>query len=285
MSLQGKTFKHFVIVRFFPYQDATFTQDIFNMDFISQQILLAKNNCLKSLENQSNKNFEIVFLANEKYFANKKFDVIFNELKDATSLPVKFIKCTNRYFEKSELPALINAAYDEYDFVIQSRIDLDDFIYKDAVTDTQNKIEDCDSILVYGYCRGYSYFKEKIYPYHKDWHRRGHPGILQSLIVKSSVAKNLPFVSIYSFKHTNVKREMKEFLNANGLVFSENMFRQNTAIDAYIYFRHDFSYTNKGLPFLSELPKSVQGKTNLTDKEITKKQLEDEFGFHYDVKF
>ena len=59
MSQQGKTFKHFVIFRFFPYKDPKFNQDIFDLDFIAHQVFLAKNNCIQSLENQSNTNFEL----------------------------------------------------------------------------------------------------------------------------------------------------------------------------------------------------------------------------------
>lgn len=282
MSHQGKRLKHFVIIRFFPYKRPEFNQDIFDLDFVARQVSLAKNNCLKSLENQSNKNFEIVFLANENYFADKKFDFIFTDLTDATSLPMKFIKCNSTNLATSELLALINDARDEYDFVIQSRIDFDDFIYKDAVTDTQNKIEDCDSILAYGYLRGYTYFNGELYPYYEPWRGVGHKSIFQSIILETSFAKKIPFMGIYSFNHTKVKLKLEEVFASKGLPFYENMFQQNSSTNAFIWFRHDETWSNDGNAYV-EIPKYVKRVKKLTADDISKKQLEEEFGFYYDV--
>ena len=70
--MADKTIKHFVITRFFEHKVAGYIHDIFDVNFLSDCVLLTKNNLLKSLENQTNKNFEIIFLVNDKYLTDEK---------------------------------------------------------------------------------------------------------------------------------------------------------------------------------------------------------------------
>ncbi|MBR4903244.1 MAG: hypothetical protein IKZ53_01075 [Selenomonadaceae bacterium] len=269
--MSDKTIKHFIISRFFNFQRKGYPHNVLDVDFLSKQLPLAKN-MLKSLENQTNKNFELVFFVNDKFVDDTKYEFIFSTLRDSTTLPLKFVKW-------ADILRLVKEAYDNYDFVIQSRIDFDDFIFKDAIADTQSKVDDCENILSYGYCDGYEYICGELYIYDIKWGGIGHHSILQSLIIKSSFGKNLPFVYPYNFDHTKAKLNLKEFLEKNSMKFSDNMFQQNLSSKAYIYFRHEFSQqllvTNSTL----KLP----NKKKLTTADITKKQLEEEFGFFYDL--
>ncbi len=272
--MSDKKIKHFVVVRFFPFKRPDFQRDIFDTDFLSTQVSLAKNNLLKSLENQTDKNFEIYFLANGKYFDNPKYEFIFTELSDSP-LTIKFIR------KKSD-PS-IQDAYNNYDFVIQTRVDFDDFMYKDAVADTQNKINECDSILSYGYSKGYMYFNEDLYDFPAPkYAKRGQRSPFQSWIIKSSFAKKIPYVSAYPCEHTKIVPFLKEFLEKNGFEFSENMYQNNITTNAFIYFRHDATWMNNGKPY-TERPKGITHSKILTTDDITKKQLEEEFGFFYDL--
>ena len=262
--MADKTIKHFVFSRFFPTQVPYYPHDVLDTDFLSTQVTLARNNCLKSLENQTNRNFEIVFYTNDAYFADPKYEPIFSALRDATTLPTKFIK-------GSEMSSLIMPAYNDYDFVIQSRIDFDDFIRKDIVEDTQSKVNECDKILGYGYCKGYTYFNKELYPFYATYKGRGHFSAFQSLILKSEFAKRHSFVSVFT-NHTKLKDKIERFIDKNGEVFSESMFQQNISTNAFIYFRHDTAWSNY-----------KPGGNVITD--ITKKQLEEEFGFAgYELK-
>ena len=284
--MADKTIKHFVFVPFFTHQDSRYPYDIYDVNFLSKQLLVAKNNVLRSLENQTNKNFEIVFFSN-RYFFDEKYDFVFSTLRDSTTLPVKFAKLKNKAkierpnFNEGDMADLVNAALNEYDFVIQTRIDFDDFVFKDGFADTQSKVDECENILAYGYCKGYMYFDGVIYPNFWLWRGQGHIGIFQSLIMKSSFAKSLPFFSIYR-DHSRFLDPFKNFLENNGVKFSESMFQQNSSDNAYIYFRSEFSHnnlvTNPGhLNKLRDNP-----KTNPIG--ITKKYLEEEFGFEYELK-
>ena len=225
--------KHFVIVRFFPYQRSTFPHDVLDVDFLSKQLPLTKN-ILSSLENQTNKNFELVFLINEKCFSESRYGFVFSALRDSSALPIKFIK-------SNEKARLIKEASKDYDFVIQSRMDFDDFVFKDAIADTQSKVIECNQILAYGYCKGYRYVLGELYPNFSTFGGKGPYAVLASLICDSAFASKFPDVSVYQFPHDNLRPTLKNFLEKKGISFSENMFQLNTKTIAYIYFKHEFS--------------------------------------------
>ena len=275
MPASDKKIKHFVIMRFFSFDDPKYPHDIYDTDFLAKQLVLAKNNALSSLDNQTNKNFDLVFILNVKFFDNPKYEFIFTELQNGTALPVKFIK-------NAEQPRLVRDAMNDYDFVIQSRMDFDDFVYKDAVAETHAQVDDCADLLSYGYCKGYIYAYGELYPQYNTWEELGHQSILQSLILKSSFAKNLPFIGAYGHNHGRVKTVIKEFLAKNGVEFAERMFRQNTTTNAYIYFRHECAHWQLTQAGTSQI--KIPDRPPVTSKDITKEQLAAEFGFHYELK-
>lgn len=272
--MSEKTIKHFVFIPFFTWQNRNYPYDVLDVDFLIKQLPLAKN-ALMSLENQTNKNFEVYFSLHDKAFSDKKYEFISATLSNFTTLSLTFIKSNKR-------PSLVKDALNEYDFVIQSRMDLDDFIYKDAVADTQNKIDECEDVLSYGYCRGYEYIYGQLYPHYIAWSGKGHINIFQSLILKSVAAKKLPPLCISSFYHDKFKPMLEEYLTKRGATFSESMFKQDLTTNAYIYFRHGFSQeqlTRYGANSQIKIPI----RKHLLTKDITKKQLEEEFGFFHEL--
>ena len=215
----------------------------------------------------------MIFILNPKFVDEPKYDFIFSTLRNATTLPVNFIKM-------DDMPRLVKDAFNDYDFVIQSRMDFDDFIFKGAIADTQNKVNECEDILAYGYGNGYFYQNGELYA--GGWGGQvGHHSMLQSIILKSSVAKTLPFIGIYNFMHDRLKPMLKDFLEKNGIEFSERMFQKNIYDIAYIYFRHESSHSIAIRNFdIKQTPK----QRKITNKDITKKQLRDEFGFTLELK-
>lgn len=266
--MADKTIKHFVMVQFFTWQNPNYPHNVLDVDFLSSQVSLTQN-IFRSLENQTNKNFELIFRVHKNLLSETKYEPILLTLKNSTTLPLKFSVGKERR-------RWIKEALNNYDYVITSRMDFDDFIYKDAVADTQSKIKDCDKILAYGYCKGYRYVYGELYSHRNLWGGEGHLGIMQSLIVNSSFAKTIPFVSVNSFIHNNVKLAMENFLENNGVKFTENMFEQNTMTNAYIYYRHNFS---QQLLKSGNTEFKIPKHRPLTTADITKKQLEEEFGF------
>lgn len=268
MSESNKKLKHFIIMRFFTFNDPKYPYDIYDVNFLSQQIILARN-ALGSLENQTNKNFELVFMVNDKFFDDPKYEFIFSSLQDSTSLPLTFIK-------KGQLRNLIKNASNEYDFIIQSRMDFDDFAFKDAITDIQNKVDECVNILVYGYCKGYIYLNGNLYDT-EPYNEIGHRSILQSVITKSDLLKKYHYIGVYTFDHAKIKLKMKNFFEEKGLEFSESMFQQNISTVAYIYFRHTYSHFMQINNYDKQVKKAMKRYSSIAN--ITKKQLEEEFGF------
>lgn len=276
--MADKTLKHFVFSRFFPAQDSNYLYNILAPAFLNEQLPLAKN-MLMSLENQTNQNFEVVFVANPKFFNNPKYEFVFTELQNQTSLPLKFVTPNN-------MSALVKEAYEHYDFVIQSHMDFDDFVFKDAIADTQSKVNECNDILVYGFGKGYIYSNNELYaflPTERKYlvNNIGHPGIIQSLILKSSYAKVLPFdMLIVKLTHSKLMTKLQEIFEQHNIKFPEGVYQKNISANAIIYFRHEFAReTLKGA-------NKIRGKKILTTEEdgITKKWMEDEFNFHYDLK-
>ena len=273
--MADKTVKHFVFSRFFPAQARKYLYNVLAPDFLKTQLPLAKN-MLSSLENQTNKNFELIFLMHPKVFDDPMYEFVFSTLRVSTTLPITFVACRS-----DKMSSLVKDAYNNYDFVIQSRMDFDDFIYKDAVEDTQNKVTECENVLSYGYCKGYMYFNGDLYSRLVLFDKIGHIGILQSLIMKSSFAKNLPFANAYYGGHHKIKLVLKNFLEENGVEFSESMFQQNTSTNAYIYYRHEFS--RDALVFERDAVTVIKKRNLALVQDVTKKQLEEEFGFFYDL--
>ena len=283
--MANATIKHFVFTRFFSWKSTTYPHDIFDVNFLSKQLLVA-NHVLKSLENQTNRNFELIFVLHPNFFDDPKYEFIFSTLRNSTALPIRFMRNAGKIYLfkpelNSELTSLIINATNEYDFVITTRMDFDDFVFKDAVADTQAKVDECDSVLSYGYNNGYDYISTTHELYSILRVGDGHKSVFQSLILKSSFAKNLPCFTVENFNHDVTKAELKKFLDKNGVAFSENMFQQNNHIMAYIYVKHEFSW----MTLVKQAGKiKIPNKEPLTTEDITKKQLEDEFGFYLDLK-
>ncbi len=290
MHAEEKTIKHLILVRFFSFYDPAYPQDIFDADFLAENLTLARNNGLRSLANRTNKNFEILFILNARFAEDKKYEFIAATLKDICaelSLECRFMYMPKDVtdwrlkYKASELPSIIAQEMDNYDYVIQSRFDFDDFLYKDAIADMHSKVADCPGVMGYGYCRGYRYVQGELYPF---FHFKGvgYHSILGSIIFKSSVAKNLPFLCIYTFPHDKAKLGIKRFVERNGLTFSEDMFQQNIADNAFVYYRHEFSHfiltKNAG-----DQTVKIKNQTPLTSDDITREQLEEIFGFRCEL--
>ena len=63
----SETLKHFIFVRFFPFQDPKFPHNVLDLNFLSTQLPLVQN-IFRSLENQTNKNFDLLFIMHQNFF-------------------------------------------------------------------------------------------------------------------------------------------------------------------------------------------------------------------------
>lgn len=289
MPTPSSKIKHFILMRFFSFYDPRYPHNIYDVDFLAKNLNLAKNNGLPSLANQSSKNFTLLFLVNEKFFDNKKYKFIFKTLQDCcteAAIDFKFIKISPKRFvnkvpkyESTELPALFKDAFNNYEYVIQSRMDFDDFLYKDAIADTQRKVDECETLLAYGYSKGYSYVNGELYSILKTFNHMGYLGVLGSMIMKSSLAKTIPFFTMFNFSNDKTKLFLENYCAKNGIEFSENMLQINTEVEAFVYYRHEDSHATETIS-KGDPTRKVRKLTPLTAADITKKHLAEEFACH-----
>ena len=272
--MSEKKVKHFIMVRFFPKQNRKYLYNILSEHFLRPQLVLA-NNLFNSLNNQTNKNFELVFIMHPWFIKSPNYEFVLSGLKVGTTVPVTFVTFDT-------LLPLVEKAFEEYEYVIQTRMDFDDFVYKDAVADAQSKVDTCDSVLSYGYCKGYSYLDGDLLPYYNLCSEVGHHSVFQSLILKSSFAKEIGSFTVFYGAHNKIKDALQKRLEQNNFEYSDNMFQQDTTTNAFIYYRHEGALhpmlINKMNPSVTS-----QIKNKLTSADITKKQLKEEFGFELEL--
>ena len=147
-------------------------------------------------------------------------------------------------------------------------MDFDDFVFKDAVIDTQSKVNECNSILAYGYNKGLEYIYGELYP-RTDflWKGRGHIRIFQSLILKSSSVENYPFLSVQNFWHDCIKIQLEQFLKNNGIEFLKDMFQDNEVKKIYLNFSDPWPKTRHEKRRLTS-PKFLQNMLDILDGDI-----------------
>lgn len=260
--------KHFIITRYFTVDDV-YGEEMYTYDFLYSWFDLFKNNLISSLNNINNRNFELIIMIHNK--VNKKNVSFFNKLK------VDY-KITILHF--NEIQKYLDSFYNKYDYIIESRMDFDDFVFNDVITDIQSKVNENITIKLYGYCSGYTYYKlnEKYYDFFHTVKNIGHWGICSSIIYNTKFVKNTKHFNIYSFNHGRSKINLQTWCKDNNIQWNDNMFEQNKDIKAFIYYRPLNSYSellNKRNNIEYKLPR-------YTNKEIKKpNNLKEIFGFNY----
>ena len=125
--------KHIIITRF-----------AFDDTKLQYALNILKKHLLKSLSIQTTKNFELVIL--EKPNLRLEDELLINLKKH---YPFKI-----NAFTKEQLEKYIINQKDFFDFIITSRIDYDDHIYKTVVEETQKRIDINYSVVLYGLKNG-----------------------------------------------------------------------------------------------------------------------------------
>lgn len=225
--------KHFIIIRFYCY-DMTSRDVIFNYDFLKRQLEVFCEFTLKSLQNQTNKNFEILLLIhNELPLENKIYENL-NELK-YQNVNFIYLKDLNQYiYDNSKL----------FDYVITTRLDNDDLIYNNAVNDIQNIVLTGNYDLIYcGLKCGLTMINkdiENIYEFIPNYNSLGTISIFQTLAYNRKCIEHIN--NIYQLgQHTN---NINTFINLaqkyNYLYYINIIEEKNT----WIYVKHDFNHSS-----------------------------------------
>lgn len=221
--------KHFILTRFLSVNWG-FGDLVFNPEFIHYHAELLKNNFFKTLENQTNRDFEIVIKIHD--------DIDLNKLKEIQNIdtPLKYT-----LIRRADTDKFLNSYdYTNYDYCIVSRLDDDDFVRKDLIQDIQNQVSKCNSIYLYGYNRGYAAFDDsnKVVEFERSY-KQGHFSPLQSYIFNLSKTKNI--ISPYSIMHDSCLRFFTSYCKENKLEFNKNNDIGWGQDRCFIWYRHKYN--------------------------------------------
>ena len=258
-----KKIKHYVLIRFYCFEMMP-KNKLFDEKLLNNGIDVFNNYTLKSLENQSNKNFEIIIIIHNEI--NLNHSSIKKLLKIKTNLNLKVLKL-------KEIKSYININSKNFDFLITTRIDHDDLIYKDAVEEIQNKCNKNIPLYYNGYDKLITMIGndiENCYKFYPNYYGLGSIGIFQSLIVnKNKINKSYNIFDLGI--HSKLKIKFIDIYKKNNLEYKEIYFNINHIEDSSIYIKHKFNHSE-----LSNKSKNWH-KTNIKIKK-SKKWFRERFG-------
>lgn len=226
-----KELAHYIIIRFYNadwgyYPKGTIT----DVEFLEKAKNMLVSNCFASLENQTNKNFEVIILMNNDL---EDEHPIFNSLNSIkSSFIVHVIKA------KDLGKTLI---HDDVKYFITSRTDLDDFAKSTAVEEIQNYAKGLNNIpyAVYGFGNGIAIVDKDIttaQEYLPSYLDKGPMSIMESLIVNTTIAKNI--TNIYNLgDHSRVKFALEKLYEKDNIPFIQKSYFVNTERLSYLYIK------------------------------------------------
>jgi hypothetical protein len=207
--------KHFVITRFLCSNFRGISDcELLNNKNLELHYNLLNAHLLKSLEAQTTTDFELIILIHENLniYNKQMFDNVY-ELKSSFPIKVMFL---------SELKNYIYNFYNTYDFIITSRIDLDDFIAHNAIEKLHNYCKCVDNFCLYGFADGCTlYYNEtkkenEIYYMPQRYKDVGFLAILMSLIINTKSIKT-PYTIFDMGDHTKCISNIKNNPSVIGL--------------------------------------------------------------------
>ena len=231
--------KHLIITRFMSEQFGKTDDELFEDSFLKNSFDLLKDHLLKTLSNQTNKNFELVILIHDR-IPDDKLSFIY-DIQFLYDFPITIIR-------RSELENFVQSFKNGYDFIITSRIDYDDHIYKDVVETTQQRVDEKYSIQLYGLNNGVSIINGETEAHFMsmDYGKSGYFSVFETLIINTKKIQT-PFTIYKLGNHAMVCKTLKkDYKNFGVSELSEiKIERDNTNEIRYIWLRHKNSQTAK----------------------------------------
>lgn len=225
---------HFVIIRFWCINLIS-QHELLRYEFLHDQLEIFKKYTLKSLENQSCKNFEIVLLI---HGALHKDHPIINELNNLQS-PIKI-----NIVRYSQLNKFLSERSD-CKFLITTRIDHDDVVYKDAVFKTQSIINDSKKVLIWhAFKNGLTLFRDDftdVRVFSAVYKRIGSMSIWQSLVIQPSRICDLE--NVYDLgPHYDCEPKLIELENKYNILENERAYiYDDVETEAWIYVNDNYA--------------------------------------------
>ena len=219
---------HIVITRFLSRQFRDI--DVLSEDVIDERLEYLVKNTIQTLNNQTISDFEFLLLVNPGVD-----DSTIRKIQDKINSKGRLkYKVSIMPHENNAYYSYIESKWNLCKYLVLSRIDDDDFVTKNAVSDVRDLIcrnPDFD-ILACGYKYGYKLTEgmSEIGIYESPL-ENGHIAIFQTLMYNTSKIKFNKAILPYSLNHTDIAGG----LEAAGCRFQLVHFDRK---DAFIYFRH-----------------------------------------------
>lgn len=226
--------KHYIIIRFYNENfNVIPLERMLDFDFLNAAANLLKNNCLVSLENQTNKNFEVIIIINDLIKDDHKIYSVLNNLN--CSFPIHIMK-------KNDMNLLINNIND-YDYVITTRIDHDDFAKNTAVEEIQNlvKNEIKYPYLIYGYQNGIAIIGDDITTTREYLPKyQGPMSVMISLVINRKLTSDV--FSIYKLgDHSRLHNSIKKLYKEKNLEYTDDVYCINKEHLSYLYVKTGYN--------------------------------------------
>ena len=229
--------KHYIVIRFYS-SNMMDKEKLFDTSLLLNGVKVFKQYLLKSLENQNNKNFEIILMIHDEININNDAIKELYNIKSSLNINVLRMKDLDKFINKNRIGN---------DFLIITRVDHDDLIINTAVNDIQHKVNINIPLFYYGYCNGCTMINNDInnvYEFFPRYNGNGSISIFQSLIINQH--KINEFINIYKLgPHTNQKETFINILKEHNFKFYENMFNIDTVnYLQFIYIKHNFNHSS-----------------------------------------
>lgn len=237
LKMNCNKIKHFVVIRFYCL-DLVEKSVLFDENFLNEQIDVFEKYTLRSLENQTNKNFLVLILIHNDIDENNSAIQRLKNIKSTLELHV---------IRMNEYRDFLGLYSKDFDFMITTRTDHDDLIYSGAADEVQNMCDDRIPFMFNGYDRlitmvGNDYLGcRKFYP---DYKGIGAINIFQSCILNRNFSKELKY-NIFSLSHVKGKLEIMRWYSDNGFLFDDSYYNVNHLEDSSVYVKHNFNISSK----------------------------------------
>lgn len=224
--------KHYIITRFLSDNFNHTNEELFSKEWLENAFSLTEKHFIRTLENQTNKNFEIIFVIHNE-IDYKRVSKLEN-LSNVFQIHVLRKNKLENFFTKVDCDTLIT-----------SRLDYDDNIHKSVVNDIQNYVqENPNKIIIYGLNTGATVVDGEVNTFLREKsgyeiNETGYWSAMETLVLPKELILK-PF-SIYALgNHSAVVREMKENFQKYGITsLNSDFFHKDTSDEVkYLWVRH-----------------------------------------------
>ena len=184
LNNEENSIKHYILIRFY-CNDMMEREKLFNQELLDNGVDIFEHYTLKSLENQSNKNFEIILIIHNEIDLNHKSIQKLYKIKSNIKINI---------LRNKEIKDFIENNTKNIKYLITTRIDHDDLIFNGAVEEIHNKCNENIPLFYNGYDKLITMIKNDIYNSYKfypNYKGLGSISIFQSLILNKDKIKQL----------------------------------------------------------------------------------------------